>query len=98
MKSTRLLAPAEAELFAAAEYYERQRPSVGRRFLNAVEEAKVELEHFSAVGRVFATRFRSLRVQGFPYTIVYQERWEECLIVAVAHTSRRPGYWQERLK
>ena len=33
----------------------------------------------------------------FPYTIVYTEFAEEILIIAVAHTSREPGYWRRRL-
>ena len=97
MKSTRLLTTAETELLEAAEYYERQRPGVGRRFLDAVESAKVVLEHFPAIGTKQGKRFRSLDVQGFPYAVIYQVTPGECLIVAVAHTSRRPGYWKERL-
>ena len=98
MKSTRLLTPAEAELFQAAEYYERQRLGVGARFLDAVEAVKTEIEHFPAIGQVHDGWFRSLCVQGFPYIVVYQDRPEECLIVAIAHSSRRPGYWKVRLK
>ncbi len=98
MKSTRLLTPAETELLDAAEYYERQRPGVGVRFLDAVEAVKAEIEHFPSIGATHGKRFRSLCVQGFPYIVIYQDRPEECLIVAVAHTSRRPGYWKERLR
>jgi len=33
----------------------------------------------------------------FPYALIYIERPEFVLIVAVAHFKRRPGYWRERL-
>ena len=39
---------------------------------------------------------RQLRVQGFPYYIVYRIREQDLYVVAVAHTSRRPGYWKNR--
>lgn len=33
----------------------------------------------------------------FPYTVVYRLRGEEIVIVAVAHHSREPGYWSQRV-
>jgi hypothetical protein len=33
----------------------------------------------------------------FPYDIVVRERVDEIIVVAVAHQSRRPGYWKNRL-
>jgi plasmid stabilization system protein ParE len=33
----------------------------------------------------------------FPYAVIYVERDEDVFIVAVAHTSQRPGYWKNRL-
>jgi toxin ParE1/3/4 len=41
---------------------------------------------------------RSGRVAGFPYRLIYW--WtdgEYSLVVAIAHTKRRPGYWKARL-
>jgi hypothetical protein len=35
-------------------------------------------------------------VKRFPYKIVYRERADDLYIVAIAHTSRRPGYWKDR--
>jgi plasmid stabilization system protein ParE len=40
---------------------------------------------------------RQLRVTRFPYNVVYRVRENDIYVVAVAHTSRRPGYWFERL-
>lgn len=41
---------------------------------------------------------RRARVTDFPLLVVYQVLKDEVLIVAVAHTSRRPGYWRNRLR
>jgi len=32
----------------------------------------------------------------FPFTIVYAQRDETIVIVAIAHQRRRPGYWRGR--
>jgi hypothetical protein len=34
----------------------------------------------------------------FPYSIVYRVESSRVLVVAGAHTSRRPGYWRDRLE
>lgn len=34
----------------------------------------------------------------FPYGIAYVSKGKDIVILAVAHMSRRPGYWQGRLK
>ena len=36
-------------------------------------------------------------MERFPFTTVYTELAEEILIIAVAHTSREPGYRRRRL-
>jgi toxin ParE1/3/4 len=32
----------------------------------------------------------------FPFTLPYQIKGDEIVILALAHTSRRPGYWSRR--
>jgi hypothetical protein len=32
----------------------------------------------------------------FPYDVVVVDRPDEYLVVAIAHQSRRPGYWRDR--
>jgi len=47
-------------------------------------------------GAPLAGEFRKRIVPGFPYNIIYRV-WEDYIyLVAVAHHSRRPGYWRER--
>ncbi len=40
---------------------------------------------------------RRFRLQQFPFSLIYIHRPEHIWIVAVAHGSRRPGYWKQRL-
>ena len=41
---------------------------------------------------------RHCRVVGFPYRLIYWTDGPYSLVVAIAHNSRRPGYWKERLR
>jgi plasmid stabilization system protein ParE len=41
---------------------------------------------------------RHLFMQSFPYSIVYALEHGEIMILAVAHSSREPGYWLGRLR
>jgi hypothetical protein len=43
-----------------------------------------------------AGRTRSWLLSRFPYRVIYRVRDEDIYIVAIAHTSRRPGYWKDR--
>jgi len=40
----------------------------------------------------------SFRTRRFPFRIVYELQPDRIWIVAVAHLSRRPGYWARRLE
>jgi hypothetical protein len=40
----------------------------------------------------------SLRTRRFPFRFVYELQPDRTWIVAVAHLSRRPGYWARRLE
>ena len=40
---------------------------------------------------------RKLRLLRFPFSILYIERPKAIWIVAIAHGSRKPGYWFRRL-
>ncbi len=40
---------------------------------------------------------RSCRVAGFPYRLIYWTKGDYGLVVAIAHSKRRPGYWKARL-
>ena len=33
----------------------------------------------------------------FPYAVVYLELVDEIVVVAIAHSHRKPGYWRGRI-
>lgn len=94
----RFLPPAEIELLEAVDYYERQRSGMGRRLLATVERITEKIAKLPVLGRRVTGGYRRFAASDFPFVLVYQERDTECLIVALTHTSRRPGYWRDRMK
>lgn len=74
------------------------------RIANAAEGFEVEFEQaLEAIAKhpdrypLCDDRHRFFLLKRYPFQIIYREisddRW---LVVAVAHTSRRPGYWLDR--
>lgn len=48
--------------------------------------------------RIGRSPFRACILPGLPYTLVYVETDDVFEVVAVAHHSRKPGYWKKRLR
>ena len=98
----RILPEADGEVITAAEWYDARRPGLGDEFLDEVEQAYqafrlqalagAPLEYYS--GRHV---IRRVLLRRFPYAVIALVRDTEILIVAVAHTHRRPLYWAARL-
>lgn len=96
-----LLEEAEDELREAILYYEDRQDGLGSEFFGRVTEMiaaiRVDPERFPLYeGKRMARKFRRVRVRRFPYLLVFEVRTDKVLVVAVAHTRRRPGYWANR--
>ncbi|GAA3580497.1 MULTISPECIES: type II toxin-antitoxin system RelE/ParE family toxin [Marinobacter] len=101
MRTVRILEEAAQEAIAAAEWYEHRQPGLGAEFFAAVDAAiDIIEENLSPLSplpeQADDTGAKRLIIDRFPYDIVAIEMLEETIIVAVAHQSRKPGYWRER--
>jgi len=96
----RMLTAASDEMTEAARWYEERVEGLGKRFLSEVRATVAYIrsrpEEPAVVSKYSPWRVRSRRVKRFPYAIIYELREKECVVVAVAHSSRRPGYWRSR--
>ncbi|HUQ71928.1 MAG TPA: type II toxin-antitoxin system RelE/ParE family toxin [Planctomycetaceae bacterium] len=85
-----------AELRDAQRWYRTKSRETAERFLTRVDQAIERLvadpESLPLIGR----DNRSIRVPRFPYLLVYRIQPNGPFVVAVAHTSRRRGYWSRR--
>jgi toxin ParE1/3/4 len=99
--NVRFLNAAEREALKAAFWYDDQRPGLGDEFLDEVDIAwkaiGEEPERHAAADLPRSKRdIRYFHLKRFPYVIYFEIRGDEILILAVAHTSRRPFYWKRR--
>ena len=88
---------AESDLREAAEYYrERAGAVLSQSLLAEFERALERLMQRPLLGAPWLYGKRRLSMRHFPYAIVYVIAGEEIRVLAVAHHSRRPGYWRQR--
>ena len=98
MKPLRFGTLASEEFAEAVRWYESRRAGLGADFYDAVVRAIERIRAQPEIGAPRTSRLptREFRVTRFPYKIVYRVRDEDIYVVAIAHTRRRPGYWQHR--
>jgi plasmid stabilization system protein ParE len=78
-------------------WYAARSASVAERFRAAVDIAVDRVASQTDSLPILSGEFRWVRVRRFPYVLVFKRRSPDVvMIVAVAHTSRRPGYWRRR--
>jgi plasmid stabilization system protein ParE len=96
MNLVRFHREAEEELTEARNWY-RARSEI------AAQAFRLEIDH--AVRSITETPMRWPRglsgerrfvLDRFPYTVVYRVKADHVFITAIAHQSRRPGYWRHR--
>lgn len=97
MKPVKYHPLAESELVESAMFYERRREFLGDGFLDLIEETRAEIQGNPEMGKPGKSGTRSWKVRRFPFRLVYLDQPERIWIVAVAHLSRKPTYWLERL-
>ena len=102
MRIVRILQEAAEEAIAAANWYDKECEGLGTEFANAVEIAIDLIEEdilpFSPMpGKSGAKGVKRLILKRFPYDIVVIEGGSEIVVIAIAHDSRKPGYWRERI-
>ena len=88
-----------AELIASARWYEDE-AEIGDDFIAVVEAGLAELERDPSVSTPSPggpKGVRRLLLDRFPYAIVFVERADEYLVLAIAHLHRRPDYWKRRM-
>ncbi|MCF7949761.1 MAG: type II toxin-antitoxin system RelE/ParE family toxin [Spirochaetia bacterium] len=81
------------EFKSAIEYYELQEIGLGIRFKYEVNESLKRIKRYPEAWQQETKSTRRFLLKRFPYKIVYYLENEIIIIVAVAHTHRKPFYW-----
>lgn len=90
---------ASKDYLESARWYRRKSTRAALRFVTAVDAALQRAAAEPYRWPKVDDKFRWITVERFPYVLYYQIVTEETVVVlAIAHTSRRPGYWKRRAK
>lgn len=89
---------ASAEYDAAFDWYLERSPDAALKFdaeVDRVLTLVIQAPQRWATGPHSTHKFL---LRQFPFILIYREQIRgEIQIIAVAHTSRKPGYWKQRL-
>ena len=89
-------AEAEAELGAAASFYEARLVGLGSSFAAEVQATMGFIRTYPDAGSPLGRKLRKVVVKRFPYSVIYRHEDGCIYVVAVAHHRRHPGYWRMR--
>ncbi len=104
MKPVRLAAEAAEELAEAALWYENQRPGLGAALLDEIERTFARIRTSPQSFPILAGlaeedgAIRRALCRRFPYGVVFLELRDHHHVLAIAHSSREPGYWLNRIQ
>jgi len=88
---------AAREYRSARDWYRERSVEVAERFWIAVDQAVSRIVADADSLPVLTGTYRYARVRRFPYVVIVRRIDRGAvMVVAVAHTSRRPGYWRRR--
>lgn len=88
---------ASLDLVESLQYYEACEQGLGERFMAHVDAAVARVAAGPQLCRRFEREFRRARIEVFPFSVIFRERPGTIQILALAHSSRDPGYWQHRV-
>jgi toxin ParE1/3/4 len=87
---------AARELEEATVFYESRVTGLGKSLLDEVQRTVSLIERYPNAGAAISRNVRRVRLDRFPYSIVYRRSADTLVVIALAHHRRRPGYWHGR--
>ena len=88
---------AQQELDDAFNWLEQEQAGLGYRFTADVDEALKRIRQQPHAWHQLGATLRRCLLKHFRYGLIYRIHSEQIEILAVAHTSRQPDYWQNRV-
>jgi plasmid stabilization system protein ParE len=84
------------EAIEAWSWYAERNTEAANGFARALRAAFTLIRTSPQAGRIVLGNRRRVLVMGYRYSIIYFIQDADVVVVAVAHTSRKPGYWRGR--
>jgi plasmid stabilization system protein ParE len=86
------------EIDHEVDYYETRQPGLGSELEDEIDAVLDLIQRFPKAAPQWKGRAdrRVALLERFPFTLPYLITGDVVVILALAHTSRRPGYWSRR--
>lgn len=85
----------QREIQDASEYYESEQAGLGYRFWQELDMHVQWILGNPTAPRLRSGGYRRVNLKIFPYYIAYAIRDEAIVLLAVAHSHRKPHYWMK---
>lgn len=76
---------AETDLQQAWQWYEREQPGLGHKFLLEIRQLIQSLEHYPERATVYYRGFHRLLAPRFPYKVFYRVKVDHVIVFRVLH-------------
>ena len=96
-KRLRVHSHAQEEINEAFDWYFKRSPEAAEAFLTEIGASLAQIAAHPQLYSTYTKNTRRRVLSGFPYSVIFQEKDDIILVVAVAHAKRRPGYWRKRI-
>lgn len=96
-KRLRIRSEAQEEINAAFDWYFKRNPKAADGFLTEIGASFSQIVSHPQLYPAYTKNTRRRVLAGFPYSVIFQEKSDAILVVAVAHAKRRAGYWRGRI-
>jgi plasmid stabilization system protein ParE len=96
-KTLRVRFEAREEIDSAFDWYFQRSPKAADAFLTDVDASLAQIASRPQIHPRYTQNTRRCILKKFPYSLVFQEKDDIILVIALAHAKRRFGYWQGRV-
>jgi len=87
---------AEAELNALVDYYEECKTDLGLEFVHEVYKTIQRIIEFPNAWQKLDGDIRRCLTNRFPFGVIYYQKDNQIIILAVMQLQRKPNYWKSR--
>jgi len=97
MMKIRFLTMAEMEVDEAVSWYQEQSERGSLAFLDELDRAIWIVRSHPLIAAEIESGIRGFCFRRFPYSLIYGIDDDALVVIAVAHHSRKPQYWIDRV-